>query len=98
MSKLPKWFDGELYKEGAEVQNRFGGDSCYLNAEELSMYDFVIGASTLYEMGLNTNVNDLRKGLDWFRKNNPSAYMILLDQYVRSAIFNLCSMRVLQNI
>ena len=78
-SKLPKWFKGQLYDEGAEVQNRFGGDSCYLNNVELSMYDFVIGSSTLYEMGLDTNVNDLRKGLDWFRKNNPSAYMILLD-------------------
>ena len=81
MSKLPKWFNGQLYDEGAEVQNRFGGDSCYLNAEELSMYDFVIGASTMYEMGRYNNklVNDLRKGLDWFRKNNPRAYMILLD-------------------
>jgi len=81
MNKLPKWFNGELYKEGAEVQNRFGGDSCYLNAEELSMYDFVIGASNMCEMGRYNNklVNDLRKGLDWFRKNNPSAYMILLD-------------------
>ena len=82
MSKLPKWFNGELYKEGAEVENRFGGDSCYLNAEELSMYDFVIGASNMIEMGMfNTpqHVQDLRKGLDWFRKNNPSAYMTLLD-------------------
>ena len=82
MSSLPKWFNGEVYTEGAEVQNRFGGDSCYLNAEELSMYDFVIGASTMVEMGIfNTpqHVQDLRKGLDWFRKNNPSAYMTLLD-------------------
>ena len=81
-SKLPAWFNGELYKEGAEVENRFGGDSCYLNAEELSMYDFVIGASNMYEMGIfNTpqHIADLRKGLDWFRKNNPSAYMTLLD-------------------
>ena len=82
MSKLPKWFNGELYKEGAEVQNRFGGDSCYLNAEELSMYDYIIGASNMIEMGMfNTpqHVQDLRKGLNWFRKNNPSAYMTLLD-------------------
>ena len=79
MSKLPKWFKGQLYDEGAEVQNRFGGASCYRNAEELSMYDFVIGASTIYEMGLDVNINDLRKGLDWFRKNNAKAYMILLD-------------------
>ena len=79
MSKLPKWFKGQLYDEGAEVKNRFGGDSCYLNAEELSMYDFVIGASTIYEMGLDVNINDLRKGIDWFRNNNAKAYMILLD-------------------
>ena len=79
MSELPKWFKGQLYDEGAEVQNRFGGDSCYLNNVELSMYDFVIGSSTLHEMGFDTNVDDLRKGLNWFRKNNPEAYMILLD-------------------
>ena len=82
MSKLPKWFNGELYEEGAEVQNRFGGDSCYLNNIELSIYDFIIGASNMVEMGIfNTpqHVQDLRKGLDWFRKNNPSAYMTLLD-------------------
>ena len=80
--ELPAWFNGECYTHGAEVTNRFGGDSCQLNAEELSMYDFVIGASTVLEMagGHNhTNVNDLRKGLDWFRKNNPKAYMVLLD-------------------
>ncbi len=80
--QLPKWFKGELYEEGAEVTNRFGGDSCYLNNVELSMYDFVIGASIVMEMSggyKHTNVSELRKGLDWFRKNNPTAYMILLD-------------------
>ena len=80
--KLPKWFKGELYEKGAVVQNRFGGDSVKLNNVELSMYDFVIGASIVMEMsgGYNhTNVNELRKGLDWFRKNNPEAYMVLLD-------------------
>ena len=49
--ELPDWFNGEVYTEGAEVTNRFGGDSCHLTAEELSMYDFIIGASDLYEMG-----------------------------------------------
>ena len=80
--QLPKWFKGELYEEGAEVTNRFGGDSCYLNNVELSMYDFVIGSSLLMEMSggyKHTDVNELRKGLDWFRKNNSEAYMILLD-------------------
>ena len=79
--KLPKWFTGELYKEGAEVTNRFGGDSCYLNNVELSMYDFIMGATTLMEMGVHQQrtIVDLRKGLNWFRKNNSEAYMILLD-------------------
>jgi len=79
--ELPKWFNGELYAEGATVTNRFGGDSCHLTAEELSMYDFIIGASNMYEMGMHhdTLVTDLRKGLNWFRKNNAEAYMILLD-------------------
>jgi len=80
-TELPKWFKGTTYGEGAEVTNRFGGDSCYLNAEELSMYDFIIGASTLMEMGMYApkNIDDMRKGLDWFRKNNAEAYMKLLD-------------------
>ena len=77
--KLPKWFNGELYSEGAEVKNRFSGDSCQLNNVELSMYDFVMGATMCMEMGMPCNINELRKGLDWFRKNNAEAYMILLD-------------------
>ena len=79
--KLPKWFDGEVYDKGAIVQNRFGGDEIELNNIELSMYDLVIGASIICEIGPNDNkiVKDLRRGLDWFRKNNPKAYMVLLD-------------------
>ena len=79
--KLPKWFNGELYTEGSEVTNRFGGGAIHLTAEELSMYDFVIGATTIMEMGMHHNslIADLRKGLDWFRMNNAEAYMVLLD-------------------
>jgi len=80
--KLPKWFNGELYEKGDTVQNRFSGEECELNAMELSMYDFVMGSTIVLEMAggyKHTNVDLLRKGLDWFRKNNPSAYMTLLD-------------------
>jgi len=79
--QLPKWFTGELYDEGAEVTNRFGGDSCHLNNVELSMYDFIMGAVMVSETqgASKTLINDLRKGLNWFRKNNASAYMVLLD-------------------
>ena len=79
--QLPKWFTGECYTHGAEVTNRFGGDSCHLNNVELSMYDFIMGATTLMEMGVSQQktIVDLRKGLSWFRQNNSEAYMILLD-------------------
>jgi len=81
-SKLPSWFDGELYEEGATVRNRFSGAEHELNAKELSMYDFIMGAQLVLEMGMMESpkmVEDLRKGLDWFRKNNKEAYMTLLD-------------------
>ena len=77
--KLPKWFRGELYEEGETVRNRFSGEEYELNNVELSMYDFVMGATIIMEMGLDTDIVNLRKGLDWFRKNNPEAYMVLLD-------------------
>ena len=77
--KLPKWFNGQVYDEGAVVQNRFGGAEIELNNIELSMYDLVMGASVMTEMGLDTDIKNLRKGLDWFRVNSPEAYMVLLD-------------------
>ena len=79
--KLPKWFTGELYEKGATVQNRFSGEEYKLNAMELSMYDFVMGATVTMETGMHHDsmITDLRKGLDWFRMNNAEAYMVLLD-------------------
>jgi len=85
-NKLPKWFDGELYPKGDTVKNPFSGEICKLNAEELSMYDFIMGCQFMIDMNggpfSSDSVNlsdDMRKGLDWFRENNPEAYMILLD-------------------
>ena len=77
--KLPKWFGGEVYEEGAVVRNRFTGEEYELNNVELSMYDLVMGASILSEMGNYGAVKDLRRGLDWFRTHNAKAYMVLLD-------------------
>jgi len=81
-SKLPSWFHGELYEEGGTVQNRFTGEKYELNNVELSMYDYIMGATITAEMGIfNTehHIKELRQGLDWFRKHNPEAYMVLLD-------------------
>ena len=82
--KLPKWFKGELYEEGAVVRNRFSGEEYKLNNVELSMYDLVMGASIMSEMtgpweGDPEIIKDLRRGLDWFRTHNAKAYMVLLD-------------------
>jgi len=80
--ELPKWFRGELYDKGDTVRNRFSGEKYKLNNVELSMYDFIIGSTMVMEMAggwQHTDVEELRKGLDWFRQNNSEAYMVLLD-------------------
>lgn len=81
--EIPKWFNGTVYDEGDEVTNPFSGQTYSLNNIELSMYDFVMGATMASELGMSTTnndiVNDLRKGLSWFRSNNAEAYMVLLD-------------------
>ena len=80
--KVPEWFNGVIYDKGDIVANRFSGEKIELNNVELSIYDFVMGASIVIEMGMfNTSqhIKDLRKGLDWFKKHNPKAYMVLLD-------------------
>ena len=82
MNKLPKWFTGELYEEGGMVSNRFSGDEMKLTSEELSMYDFIMGATMMMEMNIKYDtqmIADLRKGLEWFKENNSKAYMVLLD-------------------
>ena len=81
-TKLPKWFKGQHYRKGDIVRNPFSGEEYKLNAEELSMYDFIMGATMVLEMTggyKHTDVSLLRKGLDWFRKHNAKAYMVLLD-------------------
>jgi hypothetical protein len=80
-NKLPQWFNGVLYNTGDKVTNPFSQESIKLSAEELSMYDFIMGAQMLFDMGMNDEsiLKDFHKGLDWFRKHNSKAYMVLLD-------------------
>ena len=85
----PKWFDGVVYQKGTTVRNPFSGETCKLNALELSIYDFIIGANMFLEKAFEDKIEpnnrieritkDLYKGLDWFRSNNAKAYMVLLD-------------------
>ena len=82
-NKLPAWFEGMQYDKGDTVKNPFSGEECELNATELSMYDFIVGSQMVMEMTPKMTtpkmVKDFQKGLDWFRKNNSEAYMVLLD-------------------
>ena len=82
-NKLPAWFEGMQYECGDTVKNIFSGEEYELNATELSMYDFIIGSQLVFEMSPRTitskHDSQFQKGLDWFRKNNSKAYMVLLD-------------------
>ena len=71
--ELPKWFNGTIYDTGDAVSNPFTGDSIDLTAEELSMYDLIMGCQ------VTGNYKIMQRGLDWFRRANPEAYMVLLD-------------------
>ena len=71
--ELPEWFDGIKYTEGETVTNPLSGESFKCTANEASMYDLIMGAH------MTQNNVIVQKGLDWFRKANPEAYMILFD-------------------
>jgi|TARA_Y100000289_G_scaffold19315_1_gene18623 hypothetical protein len=69
-----------------ERKNRFTGQSIMLTKEEAIKHDRIfmneLGA-TLEDKELGYGVSKLwdkvRADLDWFRKNNAEAYMVLLD-------------------
>lgn len=84
--KLPKFSkDIIIYDEGDTVQNPYSGETYTLTAEELSVYDYIMGLSWVVDrMGVFNPESapfqrDMRIGLDWFRKHNAEAYMVLLD-------------------
>jgi hypothetical protein len=80
---LPKWFNGELYSEGGIVTNPFSREEYELTAIELSLYDFIIGSQTVFDilphLATDKRVDEFHKALTWFRVNNPEAYYVLLD-------------------
>jgi len=86
----PKWFKGVWYTDGDMVENPFTGEKYLLSGPELSMYDFIKGAEFTLAMHAGNDPwiedptmvklqKDMIKGLDWFRSENPTAYMTLLD-------------------
>ena len=69
-----------------ERKNRFTGESVMLTKEEAAKHDAIFInelAATLEDKELGYGGSKLwdkvRANLNWFRKNNASAYMVLLD-------------------
>jgi|TARA_R100001460_G_scaffold25080_3_gene50404 hypothetical protein len=67
--------------------NRFTGESIELTKEEAEKYDAIIAneyAATMEDkdrddVGISSFWDLVRRDLDWFRKHNAKAYMVLLD-------------------
>jgi len=73
-------------KRTEERKNRFNGESIMLTKEEASRHDKLFLCeimATLEDKTLGTGGSKhwdiMREHLDWFRKNNAKAYMVLLD-------------------
>ena len=69
-----------------ERRNRFSGESVMLTKEEAIKHDRIFInelAATLEDKELGYGASKLwdkvRADLDWFRKHNAEAYMVLLD-------------------
>ena len=69
-----------------ERRNRFNGESIMLTKQEAKKHDELFMhelMATLEDKTLGYGASKLwqkvRKDLDWFRKNNAKAYMVLLD-------------------
>ena len=67
-------------------RNRFTGQSIELTEEEADKHDKIFyyeALATLEDRTLGTGASKhwqtMRDLLDWFRKNNAKAYMLLLD-------------------
>jgi len=83
---LPKWFNGTIYEKGEIITNPYSNESYRLTAKELSIYDLIRGAEMMINVGdweskeqREELIDIILKGLDWFRKYNSKAYMVLLD-------------------
>ena len=67
-----------------ERRNRFNGESIMLTKQEAAIHDKIFIdeiAATIEDktlgQGASKHWQKMRKGLDWFIKNNAKAYMVL---------------------
>ena len=68
------------------ISNRFTGESVEMPKFAVTVYDVTMGCNHLAELydskhgaGASPLWDDVRKGLDWFRKYFAKEYMVLLD-------------------
>ena len=75
MKTIKDLFPGIMILDEApvEVQNPFSGESVVLSPDEVAVYDLIKGCELVGDYAT------VRKGLDWFSRQNPEAYMVLLD-------------------
>ena len=68
-------------------RNRFTGESIELTKEEANRHDAIFYHEALATLedkdmddtGISKHWDTVREHLDWFRKHNAKAYMVLLD-------------------
>jgi hypothetical protein len=56
-----------------KVTNQFSGESVMLEPVAVAVYDCIKGAEMLQDYKM------VEEGLEWFSKNYPKEYMVLLD-------------------
>ena len=84
MSKLK---DATMIDATGERKNRMNGESCLLTPHEAKIHDDIFineleATIEDKEAGIDGHSKKwklVRDGLDYFRKNNAEAYMVLLD-------------------
>ena len=55
------------------IANRFGGEKCTVPGYAAAVYDVIMGAQVTH------NYDEVQQGCDWFSRNFPKQYMVLLD-------------------
>ena len=73
MSKIKLPFQCMVGTESEKITNPFSGQSITLQPEAVAVYDTIMGCQLIGDY------KTMQKGLDWFRRHFPEAYMVLLD-------------------
>ena len=69
--KLP--FECIVGTDNEVITNPFSGESITLSPDAVAVYDTIMGCQMIGDY------KTMRKGLEWFSRHEPKAYMVLLD-------------------